>query len=209
MESTTIKALFGRRNIRFVIPAYQRAYAWEKRQFIQFIEDLEECEVSDYYLGHFLFEQDGDTFYVIDGQQRLTTCIIFFRAFINTLKHREAEWINEKESDTIKNWIDDDNRDGNRAESIKVQLYAKYQQGVEQAFGNPVELSASTKPKWFHIFTDLPAYVEGTVQPIEYLVKEIPAQIDGYVPCQISGESGKGYTLTNSHTPLKIKSTFL
>ena len=40
MESTTIKALFGRRNIRFVIPAYQRAYAWEKRQFIQFIEDL-------------------------------------------------------------------------------------------------------------------------------------------------------------------------
>lgn len=55
MESTTIKALFGRRNIRFVIPAYQRAYAWEKRQFIQFIEDLEECEVCDYYLGHFLF----------------------------------------------------------------------------------------------------------------------------------------------------------
>lgn len=81
MESTTIKALFGRRNIRFVIPAYQRAYAWEKRQFIQFIEDLEECEVCDYYLGHFLFEQDGDTLYVIDGQQRLTTCIIFFRVF--------------------------------------------------------------------------------------------------------------------------------
>ena len=107
MESTTIKALFGRRNIRFVIPAYQRAYAWEKRQFIQFIEDLEECEVCDYYLGHFLFEQDGDTLYVIDGQQRLTTCIIFFRAFINTLKHRETEWMNGKEADTIKNWMDD------------------------------------------------------------------------------------------------------
>ena len=107
MESTTIKALFGRRNIRFVIPTYQRAYAWEKRQFIQFIEDLEECEVCDYYLGHFLFEQDGDTLYVIDGQQRLTTCIIFFRAFINTLKHRETEWMNGKEADTIKNWMDD------------------------------------------------------------------------------------------------------
>lgn len=77
MESTTIKALFGRRNIRFVIPAYQRAYAWEKRQFTQFIEDLGECEVCDYYLGHFLFEQDGDTLYVIDGQQRLTTCVSF------------------------------------------------------------------------------------------------------------------------------------
>lgn len=40
MESTSLKELFGRRNIRFVIPAYQRAYAWEKRQYVQFIEDL-------------------------------------------------------------------------------------------------------------------------------------------------------------------------
>lgn len=107
MESTTIKALFGRRNIRFVIPAYQRAYAWEKRQFTQFIEDLEECEVCDYYLGHFLFEQDGDTLYVIDGQQRLTTCIIFFSAFIEVLKRRETEWMNDKEADIIRNLLDD------------------------------------------------------------------------------------------------------
>lgn len=107
MESTTIKALFGRRNIRFVIPAYQRAYAWDKRQFSQFVEDLEECEICDYYLGHFLFEQDGDTLYVIDGQQRLTTCIIFFSALIETLKQRETEWNNDKHADTIRILIDD------------------------------------------------------------------------------------------------------
>ncbi len=107
MESTSIKALFGRRNIRFVIPAYQRAYAWEKKQFVQFIEDLEECEVSNYYLGHFLFEQDGDTLFVIDGQQRLTTCIIFFSAFIETLKRRKNEWIDDPNAETINNWIDD------------------------------------------------------------------------------------------------------
>lgn len=93
MESTTIKALFGRRNIRFVIPAYQRAYTWDIKQFSQFREDLQECAGSDYYLGHFLFEQDGDTFYVIDGQQRLTTSIIFFSAFLYVIKSREAEWI--------------------------------------------------------------------------------------------------------------------
>lgn len=53
MESTSLKELFGRRNIRFVIPAYQRAYAWEKRQYVQYIEDLKECDKSKYYLGHF------------------------------------------------------------------------------------------------------------------------------------------------------------
>ena len=107
MESTSLKELFGRRNIRFVIPAYQRAYAWEKRQYVQFIEDLKECDESKYYLGHFLFEQDKDTLYVIDGQQRLTTSIIFFSAFINTLKHRETEWINSDEADVIKSLMDD------------------------------------------------------------------------------------------------------
>lgn len=106
MESTTIKALFGRRNIRFVIPEYQRAYAWGERQFSQFVEDLRECE-ENYYLGHFLFEQSDDTLYVIDGQQRLTTCIIFFSALVNTLRHRHEEWVNDENADDIKNLLDD------------------------------------------------------------------------------------------------------
>lgn len=104
MESTTIKALFGRRNIRFVIPEYQRAYAWGERQFSQFIEDLRECD-ENYYLGHFLFEQCEDTLYVIDGQQRLTTCIIFFSALVNTFKYRHEEWCNDANAD--KNLLED------------------------------------------------------------------------------------------------------
>ena len=105
MESTTIKALFGRRNIRFVIPAYQRAYTWDKKQFSQFREDLQDCAGSDYYLGHFLFEQDGDTFYVIDGQQRLTTSIIFFSAFLHVIKSREAEWMKTDKKEIIQDLL--------------------------------------------------------------------------------------------------------
>lgn len=30
MESTSLKELFGRKTIRRVIPAYQRAYEWKK-----------------------------------------------------------------------------------------------------------------------------------------------------------------------------------
>ena len=40
------------------IPAYQRAYSWEKKQCIQFLEDLLEQKGKKYYLGQFLFEKE-------------------------------------------------------------------------------------------------------------------------------------------------------
>jgi hypothetical protein len=72
----SIKSLFsGKSNIR--IPAYQRAYTWEKPQWKQFLDDLIEQKGKSYYLGQFLFEEDGNTLYIIDGQQRITTTVIF------------------------------------------------------------------------------------------------------------------------------------
>ena len=72
----TIKSLFGMESLHFEIPKYQRAYSWEKDQWMQFLDDLKDAE-SGYYLGHFLFESDGDSkYFIIDGQQRLTTCVI-------------------------------------------------------------------------------------------------------------------------------------
>jgi len=62
------------------IPAYQRAYSWEKKQCTQFLDDLLEQKGKRYYLGQFLFEKDGNTLFIIDGQQRLTTTILFLSA---------------------------------------------------------------------------------------------------------------------------------
>ena len=81
----TIKGLFGRGADHFEIPKYQRAYSWEEEQWEQFLEDLKDAE-SNYYLGHFLFESNGDgRYFVIDGQQRLTTCVIFISAALGVL----------------------------------------------------------------------------------------------------------------------------
>lgn len=77
---TTICKLFDSKNRKFEIPSYQRAYSWEEKQILQFLEDLISVE-NQYYLGHFLFEtkdNEENTLLIIDGQQRLTTCIIFF-----------------------------------------------------------------------------------------------------------------------------------
>lgn len=67
------------------VPAYQRAFAWEEPQLIQFVGDLKECndlkefnKNVPYYFGHFILEKSGSgVFEIIDGQQRLTTLILF------------------------------------------------------------------------------------------------------------------------------------
>ncbi len=94
--STTIRKMMAGNKI--IVPAYQRAYSWDtpveksdkNTQTDVFISDLEECSRSNasspYYFGHFLFEEKGQTFYVIDGQQRLTTIVIFLSALFSRLK---------------------------------------------------------------------------------------------------------------------------
>lgn len=90
MDETTIKALFTNIGIHFEIPQYQRAYSWGKAQWEQFLIDLNDAGTS-YYLGHYLFENDGTNSkrLIIDGQQRLTTCVIFVRSAMDILANEE------------------------------------------------------------------------------------------------------------------------
>lgn len=101
MEAINILKLFTL-NETYVIPSYQRAYSWGKKQREQFIQDLREAS-GKYYLGHFLFENpdnDSRTF-LIDGQQRLTTVVIFFSSLRNALsKHAESD-VDSKKCDYI------------------------------------------------------------------------------------------------------------
>lgn len=99
MESkTTVRKLFYGEDIHFSIPSYQRAYSWEvdkdRKQVRQFLTDLiEQNPEKTYFFGHFLFEKEqlkDEHYYVIDGQQRLTTIIIFMSCAIRELKTRIA-----------------------------------------------------------------------------------------------------------------------
>jgi hypothetical protein len=81
---------------QFKIPSYQRPYSWGDKEVGDFLEDLASVRGS-YYLGHFLFEADPETpqtrqdptrLYLIDGQQRLTTCTIFFSALCEEIERR-------------------------------------------------------------------------------------------------------------------------
>jgi uncharacterized protein with ParB-like and HNH nuclease domain len=88
--STNIKRMLAGNTI--FVPNYQRAYSWEtEKQVNVFLSDLEDyiksSTNSSYYFGHFLFEKkEDDCFGVVDGQQRLTTIVIFLSALFNKLK---------------------------------------------------------------------------------------------------------------------------
>ncbi len=84
---------------KIFVPSYQRAYSWDTefdnsktpKQTNVFLSDLEDYNrsstTSSYYFGHFLFEEkDKTTFGVVDGQQRLTTIVIFLSALFKKLE---------------------------------------------------------------------------------------------------------------------------
>ena len=73
----TLESLFV--NKKLIIPSYQRAYAWEEKQLGQFVSDMLEIKGKGrYYFGHFILEEPEDGYCeIIDGQQRITTFILF------------------------------------------------------------------------------------------------------------------------------------
>ena len=65
----------------FVVPRYQRGYAWEANEAGEFLDDLEsEAEVGrGLFLGTIIFnvaEDAEDKIEIVDGQQRLTTIFL-------------------------------------------------------------------------------------------------------------------------------------
>lgn len=63
-------------NSSYIVPIYQRNYAWGEMQIEQLIEDILGSS-KDYFLGNLIVNQtDNHVYEVIDGQQRLTTLFL-------------------------------------------------------------------------------------------------------------------------------------
>lgn len=76
IEYLSVKKLFDGDN-RYVIPIYQRNYAWDIEEVVQLINDIKNHDGNNYYLGALTVKKRADNaFEVIDGQQRLTTLFL-------------------------------------------------------------------------------------------------------------------------------------
>ena len=94
VEQKSVEQLLGDSKAVFLIPDYQRPYAWEEKECQTLWDDLfsfafpdNNCDNFDrhndeYFLGPIVtFLNDDKRQEVIDGQQRLTTLMLLLRAF--------------------------------------------------------------------------------------------------------------------------------
>lgn len=69
----------------YVIPRYQRAYAWEDKEIVQLIDDINDS-VGDYYIGSLVVAKvkgREERYEVVDGQQRLTTLYLLLHYLVS------------------------------------------------------------------------------------------------------------------------------
>jgi len=98
---STVKTIFDGTRI-FNVPVYQRSYSWNKDNLKEFLTDLvNQYKDRKYFLGSFLFHINGtrDEFTVIDivdGQQRLTTFIIFIQALLKKLVEKNSLLVSQR-----------------------------------------------------------------------------------------------------------------
>ena len=88
----------------FVVPQYQRAYSWDSKQINDFLEDINNQRLDKkYFLGTILFQDKGredgfEQIDIVDGQQRITTMVIFMKVLIQLLEKKDKgkEYSREK-----------------------------------------------------------------------------------------------------------------
>ena len=95
----------------FVIPEYQRPYAWEFDQIQTLFDDLWDFTTSEeggsegkntYFLGTIVaYENEKQEQEIIDGQQRITSLFLLLRAIYTTLENISED----KQTKTVKNFI--------------------------------------------------------------------------------------------------------
>lgn len=103
VDQKTIFDLLSDKKSDFLIPDYQRPYAWNEEQCQTLWDDIfafsfpnnnyeEFDDNEEYFLGSIVtFKNNNSKLEVIDGQQRLTTLMLILRAFYDKFAHMQNQ----------------------------------------------------------------------------------------------------------------------
>lgn len=104
IDQKSVFDLFNHKKTNFLIPDYQRPYAWGENECQTLWDDLflfsfpdDNCDKFDsdsdeYFLGPIVtFKNEKGQMEIIDGQQRLTTLMLLLRAFYDKYGHMKDD----------------------------------------------------------------------------------------------------------------------
>ncbi len=97
-----LKDIIGGGKKQYQIPVYQRNYTWTKKECSTLYEDIKKINEANgrktHFLGAIVFIRDSVTslfgferYYLIDGQQRLTTTMLLLRAVHDVMKEEYGD----------------------------------------------------------------------------------------------------------------------
>ena len=105
---------FKQNKRRLVIPVYQREFKWDNERIISLLSDISQ---NSKFIGNTILDETEETYEIVDGQQRLTTCFLTLIALFNHYQgHRlEQDMIKQKlipfgkillENDSVGNYLE-------------------------------------------------------------------------------------------------------
>lgn len=110
--ATEILRYFDDKKALFLIPLYQRKYAWQKKHCQRLFTDLKKIHdnnISSHFFGTIVSVKASETendLLIIDGQQRITTISILILAAINAVQNgvmecRNMEFLKDKKDEYL------------------------------------------------------------------------------------------------------------
>lgn len=109
LQNCAIESMNTFLNNIYYIPNYQREYSWEETELGDFWDDLNATRISGENLEHFFGQivvhndETGRKKYIIDGQQRTITSMIFMRTlqyfYANIYRETGSQRADYKKSD--------------------------------------------------------------------------------------------------------------
>ncbi|EMA24909.1 DUF262 domain-containing protein [Haloarcula marismortui] len=85
----TVRELFNKPGAKFTVPGYQRGFEWGKKEFEDLWLDINRIgrRVDRHYLGNIILleKERGETFEIVDGQQRMVTLSLLLMAIRDSM----------------------------------------------------------------------------------------------------------------------------
>ena len=142
-DATKINDYFYGAKTLFIIPLYQRKYAWQQKHCLRLFEDLKKIH-RDHLHSHFFgsivstkASETEDDLLIIDGQQRITTLSLLILAGINAVVNGDMLKGNEDLEEVKKNYLYAIRRRIDR--QIKLRLIEDDMKAYDALFTNNVE----------------------------------------------------------------------